>query len=106
MLWLRLGIRHERIEPGKPQQNGRHERMHQTLKQETANPPERNLPPAANGVPALFNRSITRSGRTKLWTMQRPHRATRVQSGAILKDFLSWNIPRGRTCAECRITEM
>jgi putative transposase len=43
MLWLRLGIRHERIEPGKPQQNGRHERMHQTLKQDTASPPERNL---------------------------------------------------------------
>jgi putative transposase len=43
MLWLRLGIRHERIEPGKPQQNGRHERMHQTLKKETASPPERNL---------------------------------------------------------------
>jgi putative transposase len=43
MLWLRLGIRHERIEPGQPQQNGRHERMHQTLKQETASPPERNL---------------------------------------------------------------
>lgn len=37
--WLRLGIRHERIEPGKPQQNGRHERMHLTLKQETAMPP-------------------------------------------------------------------
>jgi transposase InsO family protein len=30
--WHRLGIRHERIEPGKPQQNGRHERMHLTLK--------------------------------------------------------------------------
>jgi transposase InsO family protein len=43
MLWLRLGIRHERIEPGQPQQNGRHERMHQTLKQETASPPERTL---------------------------------------------------------------
>jgi transposase InsO family protein len=43
MLWLRLGIRHERIEPGQPQQNGRHERMHQTLKQETATPPQRNL---------------------------------------------------------------
>lgn len=43
MLWLRLGIRHERIEPGQPQQNGRHERMHRTLKQETASPPERNL---------------------------------------------------------------
>lgn len=37
--WTRLGIRAERIEPGKPQQNGRHERMHLTLKQQTANPP-------------------------------------------------------------------
>ena len=41
--WLRLGIGLERIEPGKPQQNGRHERMHRTLKQETARPPERTL---------------------------------------------------------------
>jgi putative transposase len=32
--WLRLGIRLERIAPGKPQQNGRHERMHRTLKLE------------------------------------------------------------------------
>lgn len=39
MWWLQLGIRHERIEPGCPQQNGRHERMHRTLKQETASPP-------------------------------------------------------------------
>lgn len=30
--WIDLGIRHERIEPGKPQQNGRHERMHRSLK--------------------------------------------------------------------------
>jgi hypothetical protein len=37
--WLRLGITHERIEPGKPQQNGRHERMHLTLKLDTAMPP-------------------------------------------------------------------
>jgi transposase InsO family protein len=43
MWWLRLGIRHERIAPGRPDQNGRHERMHQTLKQETATPPARNL---------------------------------------------------------------
>lgn len=41
--WLRLGIRHERIKPGRPDQNGRHERMHQTLAQETANPPRANL---------------------------------------------------------------
>ena len=36
--WIKLGITPERIEPGKPQQNGRHERMHRTLKQETASP--------------------------------------------------------------------
>jgi len=36
--WLRLGIRIERIKPGNPQQNGRHERMHLTLKQETTKP--------------------------------------------------------------------
>lgn len=37
--WLRLGIRPERIEPGKPQQNGRLERLHLTLKQHAAQPP-------------------------------------------------------------------
>jgi hypothetical protein len=37
--WLKLGIRHERIALGRPDQNGRHERMHRTLKQETAKPP-------------------------------------------------------------------
>ena len=36
--WMRLGIVPERIEPGKPQQNGRHERFHLTLKNETASP--------------------------------------------------------------------
>jgi len=36
--WIKLGIRPERIESGKPQQNGRHERMHRTLKQDTAKP--------------------------------------------------------------------
>jgi len=39
MWWTKLGIEAERIEPGKPQQNGRHERMHLTLKQQTASPP-------------------------------------------------------------------
>ena len=36
--WLRLGISHERTKPGHPEQNGRHERMHRTLKQETTRP--------------------------------------------------------------------
>ena len=37
--WIRLGILPDLIEPGKPQQNGRHERMHRTLKAETSRPP-------------------------------------------------------------------
>jgi putative transposase len=36
--WLRLGIRIERLKPGCPQQNGRHERMHLTLKKEATKP--------------------------------------------------------------------
>ncbi len=40
--WLRLGITIERIKPGHPQQNGRHERMHLTLKTETTRPPASN----------------------------------------------------------------
>ena len=38
-----LGIRPELIEPAHPEQNGRHERMHKTLKAETARPPRRTL---------------------------------------------------------------
>ena len=38
MWWLRLGIGIERIKPGHPQQNGRHERMHLTLKKEATKP--------------------------------------------------------------------
>ena len=40
--WVKLGIVPERIEPGHPEQNGRLERLHRTLKAETANPPSRN----------------------------------------------------------------
>jgi putative transposase len=41
--WLRLGIQIERIKPGNPQQNGRHERMHLTLKKEATKPAAKNL---------------------------------------------------------------
>lgn len=43
VFWLRLGIAIERIKPGNPQQNGRHERMHLTLKKETTRPPGMNI---------------------------------------------------------------
>ena len=41
--WLRLGISIERIKPGHPQQNGRHERMHLTLQKEASRPAGANL---------------------------------------------------------------
>lgn len=41
--WARLGIRLERIDPGNPQQNGRHERMHLTLHTDTCSPPRSSL---------------------------------------------------------------
>jgi putative transposase len=37
--WLKLGIHLDRIDPGHPEQNGRHERFHLTLQQETTTPP-------------------------------------------------------------------
>jgi len=50
--WIRLGIFPELIEPGKPQQNGRHERMHRTLKRETTRPAAATL----RGQQIRFNR--------------------------------------------------
>jgi transposase InsO family protein len=50
--WIRLGIRPERIMPGRPDQNGRHERMHRTLKAETARPPA----PSMRAQQARFDR--------------------------------------------------
>lgn len=41
--WITLGILPERIDPGKPQQNGRHERMHRTLKQAATQPSEQSF---------------------------------------------------------------
>jgi transposase InsO family protein len=63
--WIQLGIVPERIEAGKPQQNGRHERMHRTLKQETA------APPAANRRRQQERFDIFRSE----YNEQRPHQA-------------------------------
>ena len=41
--WLRLGIEIERTKPGHPEQNGRHERMHPTLKKEATKPAAANV---------------------------------------------------------------
>ena len=63
--WVKLGITPERIEPGQPQQNGRHERMHRTLKAECASPP------ASDG--AAQQRRFTRF--REEFNHQRPHEA-------------------------------
>jgi len=39
--WMRLGIQHQRIHPGRPQENGAHERMHRTLKRQAVRPVRR-----------------------------------------------------------------
>jgi hypothetical protein len=74
MWWLRLGIRHERIEPGHPEQNGRHERMHQTLKATTARPPQANLRQQQNAFMA-FERE---------YNYERPHEALDYRTPAQL----------------------
>jgi putative transposase len=57
--WLRLGIGIERIKPGNPQQNGRHERMHLTLKKEATKPPGENfLQQQARSGHALSGRDV------------------------------------------------
>jgi transposase InsO family protein len=61
--WISLGITPELIEPGKPQQNGRHERMHRTLKMETALPARADLRAQQSRFSSV--ESITTSAPTK-----------------------------------------
>ena len=63
--WIRLGIYPELIEPGHPEQNGRHERMHKTLKQETTRPPAATM----RGQQRRFNRFRVE------FNEERPHEA-------------------------------
>jgi putative transposase len=63
--WLQLGITHQRITPGCPQQNGAHERMHKTLKAKATRPPAANL----NLQQRVFNRFL------HTYNELRPHEA-------------------------------
>lgn len=63
--WIKLGIQPVRIEPGRPDQNGRHERMHRTLKADATRPPAANL--------ASQQRVLERFRRC--YNEERPHRA-------------------------------
>ena len=63
--WLRLGIQIERIKPGHPQQNGRHERMHLTLKKEATKPASFNFLQQQS----RFDKFI------EIYNSERPHQA-------------------------------
>jgi putative transposase len=63
--WIRLGIKLERIEPGHPQQNGRHERMHRTLKLEAIQEARSNL----------LQQQETFDGFREEYNFERPHQA-------------------------------
>ena len=82
--WMRLGIVPERIRPAHPQENGRHERMHRTLKSETTRPPRTNLLQQQEAFDAFvdeFNR-------------ERPHEALDMKQPAQLY------APSTRPCPE------
>ena len=70
--WLRLGIEIERIKPGHPQQNGRHERMHLTLKQDTTKPAGDNMLQQQG----KFNDFV------ETFNKERPHQALKMDTPA------------------------
>lgn len=72
--WLRLGIRVEHIAPGRPQQNGRHERLHRTLQAETVEPPAG----TRRGQQERFDRFLEQ------YNQDRPHAALQDQPPGVI----------------------
>ena len=70
--WLRLGIRLERIAPGHPEQNGRHERMHLTLKNEATRPASANVLQQQGRFDTFLHR----------YNVERPHQALDMRTPA------------------------
>lgn len=83
--WIRLGIRPELTEPGKPQQSGQHERMHRTLKAETTRPPGANLTKQQR----LFNRF------RREYNEVRPHEGIELKTPATLYEASARHLPKG-----------
>jgi putative transposase len=72
--WLRLGIQLERITPGHPEQNGRHERMHLTLKTEATRPAAANVLQQQGRFDAFVQR----------FNQERPHQALAMKTPSSL----------------------
>ena len=88
--WIRLGVFPELIEPGRPAQNGRHERMHKTLKRETTRPPAASL----LGQQMLFNRF------RKEFNEERPHEALDQETPASVYKRSTRRYPKRPPCIE------
>jgi transposase InsO family protein len=82
--WIRLGVYPELIEPAHPEQNGRHERMHRTLKAETTRPPRGNL----NAQQLRFNQF------RREYNEERPHEALNQETPASLYSPSPRRLPR------------
>jgi putative transposase len=83
--WIKLGVRPERIDPGKPQQNGRHERLHRTLKEDAASPPKVTLAEQQRAFDVF----------RAVYNHERPHEALDFATPA----SLYWASPRAYPCA-------
>jgi hypothetical protein len=81
---MKMGIVHERIQPGRPQQNGRHERMHRTLKEDTTNPAAPTL--------RLQQRKFDRF--RQMYNHERPHEGLNNQTPGSLYQPSSVTVPR------------
>jgi transposase InsO family protein len=82
--WMKLGIVHERIQPGRPQQNGRHERMHRTLKEDAMNSPAASL----RAQQSRFDRF------RHVFNNERPHEGLNNQTRASIYHPSSVRLPR------------
>jgi len=70
--WMRLGIAHQRIHPGQPQENGAHERMHRTMKRRAIKPVQRTC---------ASQQKVFDAFRTE-YNTERPHEALQLETPA------------------------
>ena len=92
--WISLGITPELIEPGKPQQNGRHERMHRTLKEDATLPPRANL----RAQQSCFNEF------RRVYSHDRPHEALNMETPSMPTRPRRGLSPAGPVLSSTRLT--
>ena len=92
--WLRLGIGIERIKPGHPQQNGRHERIHLTLKKEATKP----------AAPNVLRQQAKFDDFIACYNQERPHQGTRYEVSRRALPTLTATVSRPGRSSSIRFT--